>query len=197
MTSRIKSVFDQIDKINKEDPNHEIIDGQSIPKELIYGHRMTEVLHQITDTPSEILQIAARGQHIARWKIARSDYPMNRNGYLKWRTQLKIFHGETLADIMKAHDYSPSEIKKMKAILMKKDLKTDTDTQLLEDTLCLVFLKFHVADFVLNKDEEMIINIIRKTWAKMSENAHEEALKLPYPPNISLLLQKALSTNEE
>ena len=49
---------------------------------------MTGWLERIEPKASEALQLAVRAQHIARWRIARDEYPMGRAGYLAWRKAL-------------------------------------------------------------------------------------------------------------
>ncbi len=193
MTDRLQKVFLQIDRINAEDKQIEISDGQAYPKELIYGQRMSETL-TLFEQSSETLQIAVRAQHIKRWAIPRADYPMDRQGYLKWRTQLKIFHGDITAEIMEKSGYNESEIKEVRDLLMKKNLKSNINSQTLEDVACLVFLQYYIEDFISHKEEEMTINILRKTWSKMSENAHVLALKFEYSTEVSKLIGKALNT---
>lgn len=193
MTGRLEKVLDQIDEINKLDPNLEVVNDTKIPKELIYGKRMSVALNHYFPNSSELLQIATRGQHIKRWAIPRNDYPMDRKGYLKWRTQLKIFHGELLADIMNKSGYHGNDIEQIKDLLMKKNLKTNLETQILEDVICLVFLEHYIEEFARNKTEEKLISIINKTWTKMSEKGHEFALQLSYSSSTYSLIKKALS----
>lgn len=194
MTDRLKNVLDKIDEVNSQDTNIEVTEeGTKHPKELIYGIRMSEMLKNTFNSSSELLQIAARGQHIERWKIPRSDFPMDRKGYLKWRTQLKIFHGDKIAGIMKATEFLSEEISYTKTLLMKSNLKTNEDTQILEDTICLVFLKYYIEGFIKGKEHDKVIGIVRKTWIKMSEKARKEALKLTYSKTTESILTEALT----
>ncbi len=193
MNTRLQNTLNAIDEINAQDPNQENLAWTSAPKELLYGQRMTQALKSFGQQ-SELLQIAARGQHLKRWAIPRQDYPMDRPGYLKWRTQLKIMHGELVGGIMRQNGYTEVEIKYVKDLLMKKDLKKNVESQTLEDAACLVFLEYHIADFAEGKSEEKLIDIIQKTWSKMSEKGHELALKLEYPAPVLALIQKALAS---
>jgi len=188
----LNKILDVIDEINAQDPNKEIVDGKSVAKELIYGQRMTEMLHEFMDTPSIALQIAARGQHIKRWVSKRDSYPMDRVGYLKWRTALKNMHADLLEELLSAEDYEETVIQKVKDLVTKKRLKTDEEVQALEDVICLVFLKYYFNSFFEKHEEEKILNIIRKTWGKMSEKGHEVALKLDFPEKSFKMIEKAL-----
>lgn len=193
MDNKLDKVFEAIDEINAQDPNLEVSEGHKIPKELLYGQRMTAALSSFDKNASTPLQIAARGQHIRRWAIARSEYPMDRKGYLQWRTQLKMMHAGIIEEIMKKHSYSEDEIKTVKDLLMKKGLKSNQDTQTLEDVICLVFLQYYIDDFAKGKDQVKMIDILKKTWGKMSEKGHEAAQKLSLSPTTSALVSKALS----
>lgn len=185
--------LEKIDEVNAKDPNLELVDGKQVAKELIYGQRMTELLMNYVENPSAELQIAARGQHIERWYIPRSDYPMDRKGYLKWRTMLKIHHGKLLAEMMEHDGYSQESIDKVVDLVNKKKLKTDLDSKLLEDVICLVFMKFYLEDFAAKHEDDKLINIIQKTWSKMTEKGHEEALKLRYSERNLNLIKAALA----
>ncbi|WP_420581727.1 DUF4202 domain-containing protein [Reichenbachiella sp.] len=188
----IEKILAKIDAINAEDPNAVLYHGEECPKELVYGQRMTDMLHEYDSAPSIAMQIAARGQHIQRWAIPRSDYPMDRKGYLKWRTELKLMHGEILSDILEEEGADHSLIAKVADLVTKKRLKTDAETQQLEDVVCLVFLKHYFEEFAAEHEEEKVVSIVQKTWGKMTEKGHEMALKLDYNKKELALIQKAL-----
>lgn len=193
MNDNLTAVFEKIDQINAEDPNKEIVKGIETPKELIYGQRMTEMLTTYKENSSVELQIASRGQHIKRWHIPRSEYPMGRKGYLKWRTMLKIYHGELLSSIMEEEGFESDSIAKVVELVNKKKLKTDQESKELEDVVCLVFLKYYFHDFAAQHPDEKVIDIVQKTWGKMTEKGHELALKLNYDERDLALIQKALT----
>lgn len=81
--TRLQTAFDAIDQANAADPNQTA--GQ--PDALLYGQRMTAEQQALYPDASEPLQIACRGQHIERWTLPRDAYPMDRPGYLAWRTE--------------------------------------------------------------------------------------------------------------
>ena len=180
------------DAANAQDPNLESVTGNQIAKELIYGQRMTAQLQKFLPNASEELQLAARSQHICRWKIPRSDYPMDRQGYKKWRLDLAVFHGETAGEILTINGYSDATIQRVKDLLLKRSLKRDDEVQALEDVVCLVFLEFYLEDFAAKHDEEKLIDIIQKTWNKMSTTGHDAALKLSLSDKMLSLITKAL-----
>ena len=177
-----------IDAANAEDPNQEIYQSKTYPKELLYSNRMYERLMNFHPNASEEVQIATKAQHICRWKMPRESYPMDRVGYLKWREDLKKFHAKTTCEILDKAGYSQEFIDRVSFLIEKKLLKKDEETQLLEDVICLVFLEFYLDPFVQKHDTEKLKNIILKTWNKMSEAGHQEALKINYTEaNLQLI----------
>ena len=192
ITTPFQKAIAWIDAANAEDPNHEIDQSQSYPKELLYSNRMYTQLMDFCPKASEEIQIAAKAQHICRWKITRESYPMDRVGYLKWREDLKKFHAQTTSEILEKAGYAAEFIARVSFLIEKKLLKKDEETQLLEDVICLVFLNYYLTPFVAKHDTEKLKNIILKTWNKMSEKGHEEALKINYSPENLQLIKEAL-----
>ncbi|ART81915.1 hypothetical protein CBP31_04130 [Oceanisphaera profunda] len=191
--SRLKEVLALIDAENQQDPNQEVADGQVWPKEYLYGLRMSEQQAEFVPDASELLQIACRAQHIKRWSIARASYPMDRAGYRRWRTDLGAFHGDLTAELMAKVGYSDADQAAIKDLLLKKQLKRDPEVQALEDVICLVFMRYYLADFATRHSEEKLIDIIQKTWGKMSDEGQAAALKLSLSPEVSALVGKALN----
>lgn len=181
-----------IDTANAQDPNQEIYQSVIYPKELLYSNRMYEKLMDFYPNASEAVQIASKAQHICRWKIARDSYPMDRVGYLRWREDLKKFHAQTTAVILEKAGYPEDFIARVSFLIEKKLLKKDTETQLLEDVICLVFLQYYLEPFVQKHDREKMKNIILKTWNKMSETGHQEALKINYSTANLELIKESL-----
>lgn len=195
-TARFQQAIAKFDAANAQDPNQEIFDGKSYPKELLYAQRMTAMLEQFAPDATEAVQLAVRCQHICRWKSPRNAYPMDGVGYKQWRTDLYKFHGETAGAIMREVGYDDEMIARVQALLRKEKLKVNPETQMLEDVVDLVFLQHYLADFVSkysHYEEEKLLGILRKTWRKMSDNGHAAALKLDYTPEILAVIQKALA----
>lgn len=181
-----------IDAENAQDPNSELYESKSYPKELLYSNRMYTQLMEFYPEASEEVQIASKAQHICRWKIARNSYPMDRVGYLTWRGELKKFHADTTASILEKVGYDAAFITRVSFLIEKKQLKKDEETQLLEDVICLVFLEFYLDPFVQKHDREKMKNIILKTWNKMSDKGHQEALKINYRATNLQLIKESL-----
>jgi hypothetical protein len=182
----------RFDEANAEDPNSEIVSGQPLPKELVYGQRMSARLAVFAPDAPETVKLAARAQHIRRWEVPRDTYPEGRAGYLKWRTDLYKRHAEIAGEIMGDVGYDAEPIDRVQTLLRKRGLKTDPDVQLMEDIICLVFLEHYFHDFARKHDEEKLIPIVQKTWNKMTEQAHEVALQLDYAPDDLAVIQKAV-----
>ena len=190
--SRFDRAIEKIDQSNGQDPNREKYQGQEFPKELLYSHRMTTWLNKLSPEASEALQLAARSQHICRWMIPRDEYPMDRPGYLRWRTDLKSFHAEKAEEILLECGYNQDEIYRVKSLIRKEKMKIDPESQLLEDVVCLVFMESYFNDFSKQHDQEKVVTIIRKTWKKMSNKGHMEALRLELTPEASRIIDLAL-----
>ena len=189
---RFEKAIERFDAANTEDPNKEVYEGVEYPKELIYARRMTAWLERLVPDASEALRLAARCQHIRRWTIPRSDYPLDRRGYKRWRTNLAKYHAETAGAILKDVGYDDDTIGRVRTLLRKEGLKRDPEVQLLEDVICLVFLENYFSDFAKQHDEEKLINILRKTWKKMSPQGHQAALGLNFPGDLRRIVDMAL-----
>lgn len=192
-TDRFERAIKLIDEQNAMDPNRDVVQGEAVPKELLYSNRMSQKLMEFQPNASEALQIATHAQHICRWKIPREAYPMNRVGYLKWRETLKKMHADRTADLLKTVGYDTEFIERVSFLITKKRIKTDDESQVIEDVICLVFLEYYFEAFANKHEDEKLFEILRKTWAKMSAKGHEAALKLNYSQKSLSLIKKAIS----
>lgn len=187
------TMLQTIDDVNKQDPNTEYVDGIAVAKELIYGKRMSECLDAYWPNACEQLKIAVRAQHIKRWHLKRTEFDEGRTGYLKWRKALGQFHANFTAELMLTHGFTNEEAEQTSAIISKENLKSNPQSQTLEDVACLVFLKHYFLPFAAKHSEEKIIRILQKTWRKMSPHAHEIALTITLPDHLAELVNKALN----
>ena len=190
-----------IDAANAEDPNEALDKGKIYPKELLYSHHMADMLQRYAPEADDAMKLAVRSQHIQRWKSPRSAFPMNRQGYHQWRSALYVFHAETSAALLSQAGYTDEVIDRVKLAVGKKNLKTNPDTQLVEDIAALVFIEHYMQAFAEQHpeyDEEKWLHIIRRTWNKMTEKGQQfalsGALKLPEP--LVPLIQKAVTGND-
>lgn len=191
-----------IDSANTEDPNRVNADGKDWPKELLYSERMSDMLNRYNPRADDVMKLAIRAQHIERWKSPRNAYPMDRIGYLKWRKDLYKIQADTAAGLLQQAGYDEANIERARNAVAKKNIKGNADTQLLEDVTDLCFIEHYLVDFVdkhPDYSEEKWIEIIQKTWHKMSVEAHEFALsgKVKLPESLTALILKAVSISKE
>ncbi|HVT87244.1 MAG TPA: DUF4202 domain-containing protein [Tepidisphaeraceae bacterium] len=182
--SLFEKAIQRFDQANSHDPHG---------KETIYAQRMSQWLARLDPDAPEELQLAARSQHLRRWEIPRKNFPMDRAGYLNWRKTLYAFHAEKAAEILREVGYDQTIVARVQSLLRKEKIKSDPQMQTLEDVICLVFLENYFADFARDKDEEKLINILRRTWAKMSEKGRQAAMGLQFSDFEKALITKAIS----
>ncbi|MDQ4139746.1 MAG: DUF4202 domain-containing protein [Bacteroidota bacterium] len=190
---RFEAAIARFDELNSEDPHTEYVNGKAYPKELLYALRMTDWLNKIEPGASEALQLAVRCQHLCRWKIQRDEYPMDRQGYHVWRTILRKKHAEWAGEALKEVGYDQETIDRVQFLVLKKQLKVDPEVQLLEDIVCLVFLENYFLDFAQSHEDEKVVEIIQKSWVKMTPRGQQLALNLDMPPKARSLVAQALA----
>lgn len=190
--ARFENALRRFDEANARDPHTEVVAGVVRPRELVYAERLTDWVLRLQPDASEPLRLAARCQHLCRWESPRSRYPMDRAGYLKWRAELKKFHAEKAGEILREVGYGHELVGQVQSLNLKKDFPADPDSRVIEDALCLVFLQFQFADLAAKTDDAKMVNALRKSWAKMTDAARAEALKLAYGPHETALIQRAL-----
>lgn len=188
-----------IDAANAEDPASECdADGTSLPKELLYGRRMSAMLLRYAPEADEVAQVAVRAQHVQRWKIPRSGYPMDKAGYHRWRTGLYRFHAEIAGRLARQAGYDEAFAQRVEAAVGKKSLDRNPDSQLVEDVAGLVFIEHYMASFASQKtdySEEKWLDIVAKTWRKLSPRAHAFVLAggIHLPEHLAPLIRKAVA----
>ena len=192
-SARFAEAIRRFDAENSRDPNMELADGQPHPRELIYAQWLTDWVLKLSPNASEPLRLAARCQHICRWVIPRSSYPLDKPGYLRWRADLKKFHADRSGKILREIGYDEATAQRVQELNLKKNFPNDPEVCVLEDALCLVFLERQLAPLAAKSDDEKMINALQKSWKKMTPSAHAEALKLNYEPRERALIKKALA----
>jgi len=191
--ARFRNAVRGFDEENARDPNMEIVDGASVPRELAYARRLTDWVMKLAPSASEELRLAARCQHLGRWLVPRNSYEMTRAGYLRWRSDLKVFHARNAGEILRQVGYIEEVVHRVEELNLKKNFPDDPEARILEDALCLVFLQYQLAELASRTGEEKIINALRKSWKKMTPAARAEALRLPFGPREKSLLEQALA----
>ena len=182
-----------IDRAHEDDPTLVNIDNRMVPYELHYAQKSTYYLGKHAPDASDVLRLAIRAQHFRRWEVPRNTYPMTKAGYYAWRTGLKKRQAEQTAEICIQSGFSSDDASRVAALIRKENIKSDDETQILEDVACLVFLDDQFEQFEKEHDEPKIVNILRKTWVKMSERGHQLALEISMSSNAKLLVSKALT----
>jgi Domain of unknown function (DUF4202) len=191
MTRRFDHAIAAIDAANAEDPTRIADGGTERPAEFVYGERMSAALARYRPNAPEALKLAVRAQHIERWMIPRASYPMDRAGYHLWRNTLKTRHAERAGEILKASGYAPDEIARVQSLIQKQNLKQDADAQTLEDVVCLVFLEFYAEAFAARHDRDKVVDILRKSFRKMSPEGRDAAARLPVSSTVQELVGHA------
>jgi hypothetical protein len=193
----LSNTLSAIDEINCQDPNTIFANGSSQAKELVYGQQMTACLKQYWPEANELLQIAVRAQHIKRWQLKRTEFAAGKSGYYQWRIAQGKFHAELTASIMLKQGFTNEEAEQCASIIRKENLKTNSDSQTLEDVACLVFLMHYFDEFAAKYTEQdneaKIVRIVQLTWNKMSDEAHDIALTLTLPEHLAVIVTKALA----
>ena len=197
-SSTFEKAIALIDAANSEDPNKVAADGKDWPKELLYSHRMSDMLQRFVPEADDAVKLAVRAQHVQRWKSPRDAYPMDRIGYLQWRKDLYKIQAETAAGLLQQAGYGEEVIGRVRESVAKKKIKENPDTQVLEDVTDLVFIEHYMQAFVDKHpeyDEDKWLDIVRKTWNKMSAEAQQFALagNITLPEPLIPLIQKAVA----
>jgi hypothetical protein len=190
--SRFERAIQRFDDENSRDPHVEIVDGPARARELVYAERLFQWVITLCPDASEPLRLAARCQHLCRWMIPRANYPMDRAGYLRWRTDLKQFHARRASEILRETGYPEEMITRVQDLNLKKRFPADPESRVLEDALCLVFLQYQLGDLAARTAEDKVINALRKSWNKMTPDGQARARELPLSPSEKALLRKAL-----
>lgn len=191
--TRFQNAILAFDGANAEDPHQLVVDGRVRPRELVHAERLRSWIERLDPNASEALRLAAHCQHIRRWQIPRDSYPEGRVGYLKWRTQLARFHADTATQLLEAAGYDPALIDRVRRILLKQNLHSHPDSQTMEDALCLTFLEFEFDEFRHKYGPDKVLEVVQKTWKKMSPRARELGLTLPLSAESLELVQRALA----
>lgn len=186
----------RIDAANSHDPTRIVVRGLERPKELAHAELATEWAWRLRDVegsePSEALLLAARAHHIERWLVPRETYPDGRAGYLKWRTGLHRFHADRAAALVRESGYDESTIEAVGRIIHKERPKANRDSQALEDALCLVFLETQLELDWQRIDDDKMVEVLRKTWRKMSTAGRDAALALDLGERAGAIVARAL-----
>jgi tRNAThr (cytosine32-N3)-methyltransferase len=193
MTESHAHASDHIDAAHAADPAR-AADGR--PAELVYADRMEHWVAQVAAEPTPLLRLAARCQHLERWSVPRASFPLDKAGYHAWRRSLYLKQADRARALLVAAGVPAAEAGEVFTWVSKTGLKTNPGTQALEDAACLVFLETEIEAFAAQHADyprEKFVDILRKTWRKMSPRAQDLARSLALPPSIAALVKDALS----
>jgi tRNAThr (cytosine32-N3)-methyltransferase len=182
-----------IDAAHAADPKR-APDGR--PAELVYADRMEAWVVRAAAEPTPLLRLAARCQHLERWSVPRSTFPMDRPGYLKWRQSLYKKQAARAQELLLQAGVPAAEAADVATWVSKSGMKTNPGTQALEDAACLVFLENEIEAFAADHTDyprEKFVEIIRKTWKKISPRGQELAKTIALPPAIGALVTEAVA----
>ncbi len=183
-----------IDAAHAGDPKR-TADGR--PAELVYADRMEAWVVRAAAEPTPLLRLAARCQHLERWTVPRITFPDGKAGYLKWRQSLYQKQAGRARELLLEAGVSAPEADAVAVWVSKSAMKTNPGTQALEDAACLVFLENEIEAFAADHAEyprEKFVDIIRKTWKKMSPRAQDLAKTLALRPDIAALVTDAVAS---
>jgi uncharacterized protein DUF4202 len=161
--------------------------------EAVYADRLEAWIPRLVGQPSLALRLAARGQHLERWAVARGEFPEGRAGYLRWRSAVHQRQGQRARELVAAAGGDETLGARVARLVAKATPRDDPEAQALEDAACLVFLETELADFQRQHEREKVVDILRKTWKKMSPRGQELALGLSLPQDAAALIRAALA----
>lgn len=126
--------------------------------------------------------------------MPRSAFPEGLAGYKRWRATAALEHQKKAREILALAGYDATVIDRVADLLMKKRLKSDPEVQTFEDAICLTFLEVDFPAFAKKYDDDKIVDIIKKTWAKMTPRGHGAAIELSrsLPDHLAALVARAL-----
>jgi hypothetical protein len=189
---RFEGALRAIDAANSDDPHRIEVRGRLRPKELAHAELMTRWVQLLDPHADEAQLLAARAHHLRRWTVPRATYPDGRAGYLRWRADLRRRHADEVADLLFGVGYGSATVDRVQRIVRKEGLPHDPAVQTHEDALCLVFLETQLADTVDRLGDDKMVDIIRKTAAKMSDSGLAAVGELPLRDHDRQLIQRAL-----
>lgn len=177
-SGRFELAAQRFDAVHRRDPKDVEHDGERVPWSVLYHDTVARWVDALDPRAPLTVRLAARAQHIRRWTIPRSDYPEGKTGYKKWRSTLAMMHADEAAAVLDEVGYDEETSARVKDLLIKKRLRSDPEVALLEDAVCLTFLELQYPEFAQQHPPEKVVDILKKTWDKMTKRGHASALKL-------------------
>ncbi len=175
---RLGEALARFEVAHREDPRSIVVGGAEAPWSVHYHRRLAHwVLH--FDTEASIsLRLASACQHVRRWKVPRSEYEAGRRGYRRWRSDLSKIHAGIAREVLEEVGYDEATVVRVENLLRKIGLGRDPEVQLFEDAICMVFFENEFVELARKHDDDKMVGILRRTWAKMSDAGRQEALAM-------------------
>ena len=181
----------EVDQQNAQDPRVSTVEGEGRAHELVYADALERWMLVLVPEPSRALRFAPRAQHVRRWDMPRSNLPEGRKGYLAWRRKLQDHHVQIARGILERHGLLDELGERVEVILRKRGLDRNVEVQAMEDALCLVTLERQLGELGRKLSRDKLVDVLRKTWAKMSPAGREQALTIPFEEEARALLADA------
>jgi tRNAThr (cytosine32-N3)-methyltransferase len=185
MTDPVAAAVLAIDAAHRADPEG---------RESAYADAVEAWVRRLVPAPSPALRLAARCQHLERWTLPRTSYPMDKAGYHAWRREQYRRQGARAKDLCLGAGVDAAVADRVER-LVAKQLAKEPEGAALEDAACLVFLEDEAPRFVAAHPDytaEKYIDILRKTARKMSPAGQAAALALPLGEPLASLLRQAV-----
>jgi hypothetical protein len=192
VSERYATAVSIIDSANAEDPTHVEVRGERLPLALAHGQLAAEWMARLVPDADEALLLAARAHHLRRWAVPRASYPEGRAGYLRWRRDQKDRHATEIADILLAAGYDEATVHRVQTLVRRQRLDVESGTQAVEDAACLVFLETQLVDVSEQLEQDRLVEVVRKTAAKMSSAALGLVDEVPLGDDARAILADAL-----
>lgn len=186
-----------IDEAHEADPMRT---PEGVAQEMVYADRMEAWTRRLVLGASPLLRLAARCQHLERWSLPRAAYPEGKAGYHAWRSELYRLQAARARELLLRAGVSGEEADEVAMWVAKTNLKSNTGSQTLEDAAILVFLEHEITNFATQHAEystEKFVDILRKTWRKLSPTGKRAAQALNLSPEIAELVQAAIKKDAE
>ncbi len=191
---RFQNAVAGFDRFHREDSGRTVLDGEEVPRELAYSRRMAAWVERVDPDAGELLMLAAHCQHLRRFRLPRSDYPAGRRGYLTWRRAAAREHARLAGAVLRDAGYRREKIEKVQNLVLKRAARSQAaEAQTLEDAACLVFLEHDLEALAGRLGRDHTVQVLARTWPRMSKTGQEAALGLGLAPELRELLDEALA----
>ncbi len=182
----------KIDNAHSGDISSVTENGIELPCELLYSMRMVQVLELFNPGSTYVLKLAVQCQHLQRWGIPRADFPFDRRGYHEWRRVVMDYQLNITSLILTETGINEADILLVSDTLKNQGNKSHIEAQIIMDIACLVFLKWYMEPFASKHQNEKVMDIMKKTIRKMSQEAVTIIPKLDLPESAQLILNMAI-----